>query len=191
MTKLVIASNNDHKIAEIRSILKNKFYPIVSLAEENIVCEPEENGETFLKNAIIKATEVKKYTDCAVLADDTGLCVEYLDGAPGVHSARYAGNHDNEKNRKKLLNALKNVKKRNAYFETAIALLLPDGKLITASGKVYGSILEKEDGENGFGYDSLFYCDELEKSFGQASEIEKNSVSHRARALKNLLDKLN
>jgi len=188
--ELLIASNNAHKIEEIKTILKDKFDKIYCLKDLGIVCDPEENGTTFLENALIKATAVAKYSDLAVLADDTGLCVNALRGEPGVHSARYAGDHDHAKNRKKLLSDLKGKTDRTAYFETAVVLLYPDGHKVVASGKVYGHILEKEDGTNGFGYDSIFFCDELNKSFGVASTDEKNAVSHRGRALQNLMEKI-
>lgn len=187
---LIIASNNEHKIKEIKTILERHFDIILSLKEANINCEPEENGETFLDNALIKANEIAKHTSFAVLADDTGLCVEALGGEPGVKSARYAAEHDNAKNRTKLLDVLQGTTNRSAYFCTAIALRYPDGEIVTAEGRVDGYILKHEDGLNGFGYDSLFFCPEINKSFGQATDAEKNSVSHRGRALKNLLDKI-
>lgn len=189
--KLIIASNNEHKIKEIKSILQGEFDAILSLKEAGIACDPIENGKTFLENALIKVNEIAKHTACAVLADDTGLCVDALNGEPNVMSARYAGNHDNEKNRAKLLENLTGVTNRSAHFSTAVALKYPNGEIITAEGRVDGYILECEDGTNGFGYDSLFYCTELGKSFGMATDEEKNLVSHRARALKNLLLKIN
>lgn len=188
--KLVIASNNAHKIAEIKQILQGKFEDIYSLAEMGIDCDPEENGTNFWENALIKVNEIAKHTTFAVLGDDTGLCVEALNGAPGVMSARYAGDHDNTKNRKKLLQELANETNRNAYFETCVALRYPDGKIVTASGKVYGEILTEERGSGGFGYDCLFFSTELNKTFGEATSEEKHSVSHRGRALRNLLEKL-
>lgn len=188
--KLLIASNNAHKIQEIKQILHGKFDEILCLAEAGIDCDPEENGATFLENALIKAKEIAKHTTLPVLADDTGLCVNALNGAPGVYSARYAGNHDHKANRQKLLCQLQNKTDRSAYFETAIALLYPDGKLVTASGKVEGYILHQEEGQNGFGYDSLFFSTDLGKCFGVATAEEKNAVSHRGRALQNLLEKL-
>ncbi len=188
--KLVIASNNAHKIAEIKQILGGKFEQILSLEEAGIVCDPEENGATFAENAMIKAREIAKYTDLPVLADDTGLCVDALGGAPGVHSARYAGNHDNAGNRAKLLRALYGKTNRTAHFCTAVVLLYPDGKVVTAEGRVDGKILLAEAGNGGFGYDSLFYSDDLGKSFAEATPEEKNAVSHRGRALANLLAKL-
>ena len=188
--KLLIASNNQHKIDEIKQILGNKFEQILSLSEAGIVCDPEENGKTFLDNALIKVRAVAKLTDMPVLGDDTGLCVDALNGAPGVHSARFAGDHDNAKNRAKLLYELQDETNRKAHFSTAVALLYPDGRLVTAEGRVDGEILHTEVGANGFGYDSLFYCNEIGKTFAEATAEEKNAVSHRGRALQNLAEKL-
>ena len=188
--KLLIASNNQHKIDEIKQILGNKFEQILSLSEAGIVCDPEENGKTFLDNALIKVRAVAKLTDMPVLGDDTGLCVDALNGAPGVHSARFAGDHDNAKNRAKLLYELQDETNRKAHFSTAVALLYPDGRLVTAEGRVDGEILHTEVGANGFGYDSLFYCNEIVKTFAEATAEEKNAVSHRGRALQNLANKL-
>ena len=185
--KLLIASNNAHKIKEITDILSGKFEEIISLKQAGIDCDPEENGTTFEQNATIKATEIAKFTNICVLADDTGLCVDYLGGQPGVNSARYAGNHDDKANRVKLLKQLEGIENRKAHFETCVVLLYPDGNKLIAHGFVEGKILTEELGENGFGYDSLFYCNELSKTFGEATEEEKNRVSHRARALENLL----
>lgn len=188
--KLLIASNNQHKIDEIKQILGNKFEQILSLSEAGIVCDPEENGKTFLDNALIKVRAVAKLTDMPVLGDDTGLCVDALNGAPGVHSARFAGDHDNAKNRAKLLYELQDETNRKAHFSTAVALLYPDGRLVTAEGRVDGEILHTEVGANGFGYDSLFYCNEIGKTFAEATSEEKNAVSHRGRALQKLAEKL-
>ncbi len=188
--KLLIASNNQHKIDEIKQIFGNKFEQILSLSEAGIVCDPEENGKTFLDNALIKVRAVAKLTDMPVLGDDTGLCVDALNGAPGVHSARFAGDHDNAKNRAKLLYELQDETNRKAHFSTAVALLYPDSRLVTAEGRVDGEILHTEVGANGFGYDSLFYCNEIGKTFAEATAEEKNAVSHRGRALQNLANKL-
>ena len=191
MTKLILATNNAHKVKEITQILKGKFDEIISLKQANIDVDPEENGTTFLANAQIKAREISKHTSFAVLADDTGLCVDALDGMPSIYSARYAGVHGDDKaNRVKLLKELENKLDRSAHFETVVVLHYPDGKEVWATGKVDGKILFQEEGENGFGYDSIFYCNDLEKSFGVATDEEKNSVSHRARAIYNLLEKL-
>lgn len=187
---LLIASNNSQKIKEIKTILKDRFDNIVSLKEAKINCDPEENGQTFYENALIKANEIAKHTSFAVLADDTGLCVNSLNGEPGVYSARYGGDHDSAKNRNKLLEKLQQKSDRSAYFQTAVVLRYPDGTTFAANGRVDGRILERETGGNGFGYDCIFFCDELGKSFGEATEEEKNAVSHRSRALRNLLNKL-
>lgn len=188
--KLLIASNNQHKIEEIKAVLDGKFEEITTLSDENIVCDPEENGETFHENALIKAKAVAKHTDKVVLADDTGLCVTSLNGRPGVNSARYAANHDSLANRRKLLSELENTTDRSAYFKTVVVLLYPDDKVVTGEGEVHGHIIEAEQGTNGFGYDSIFYSDELNKTFAEASTAEKLTVSHRSRALRDLLNKL-
>ena len=195
--KLLIASNNQHKIEEIKAVLNDKFDEITTLRDEGIDCDPEENGETFLENALIKARAVAKFTDKAVLADDTGLCVNALGGKPGIYSARYAGDfpcgkerHDSAANRRKLLAELQNATDRSAHFQTVVVLLYPDGKLVTGEGKVYGRIIEQEQGTNGFGYDCIFYSTELHKTFADATTAEKLTVSHRSRALKDLLNKL-
>ncbi len=187
---ILIASNNKHKIDEIQCIIGSKFDNVYTLSQLDINCDPEENGETFLDNALIKAREIAKHTTMAVVADDTGLCVHALNNAPGIHSARYAGNHDDRANRVKLLSELAPYSDRSAHFQTVIALVYPDGTYITAEGRVDGSILLFEEGDTSFGYDCIFYCDDLDKSFGVATSAEKNLVSHRARALHNLLAKL-
>lgn len=189
--KLLIASNNQHKIDEIKQILNGKFDEIISLSESGITCDPDENGANFYENALIKAEAIAQYTDCTVLADDTGLCVNCLDGRPGINSARYAGNHDHAANRAKLLQEMRNATDRSAYFTTVVILRYPNGQILCGTGCVDGRILTEECGTNGFGYDSLFYCNELQKSFAEASADEKNAVSHRGRALQDLLNQLN
>lgn len=190
MMNLLIASNNKHKVIEIKTALKEHFDSICSLEEDGIMCEPNEAGGTFKQNALIKAQTVAKLSDKIVLADDTGLCVEALGGRPGVFSARYANRHDDSANRLKLLDELKGVTDRRAHFETCVVLLYPDGKIIYGNGRVDGFILTEERGERGFGYDCIFFCPELNKTFAQANEREKLSVSHRGRALKDLLSKI-
>lgn len=189
--ELAIATNNPHKLTEIRAILGGCFDRLYSLEELGIDVEIEETGATLKENALIKARAIVKLSGLPSLADDTGLMVDALDGAPGVYSARYAGEeHDDALNRALLLKNLDGVKNRRAHFGTAVALCYPDGREIVAEGRVDGSILYAERGERGFGYDSLFYCDDLQKSFAEATAEEKNSVSHRSRALHNLLDML-
>lgn len=190
--KLIVATNNAHKLKEIKSILGGEFEEILSLKEAGAELKAEENGSTFEENAIIKAMGVEA-SSMAVLADDSGLCVEVLGGAPGVKSARYASegeeNADDASNRRKLLKEMEGKEERKAKFVCAVALLWGE-ELYTAEGETEGRILTDERGERGFGYDSIFYSDELGKSFGEAEEEEKNGVSHRGRALKKLLEKL-
>ncbi len=176
---------------EIRAILGDSFEEILSLKDLGIDIDIEETGTTLEENALLKARTISKMTNLVTLADDTGLMVDALDGAPGVYSARYAGEeHNDANNRKLLLKNLSGVENRKAHFATVIALCYPNGHFITAKGEVEGEILQVERGNEGFGYDSLFYSYELQKTFAEASVDEKNSVSHRSRALHNLLDKL-
>ncbi len=187
INELIIASNNKHKIIEIKDILGEFFKNIYSLSEKNINVEIEETGKTFEENAIIKAKYISELTGLPALSDDSGLEVEALNGAPGVYSARYAGEPINSDiNNKKLLKEMQGKSNRNANFTSVIAICYPNGKIITASGKTYGKILTELQGENGFGYDPLFYSNDLKKSFGLATSEEKNAVSHRGRALQNL-----
>ena len=190
--KLAIATNNAHKLEEIRAILGDSFDQLLSLKDLGIDVDVEETGATLEENALIKALAILSLANIPTLADDTGLMVDALDGAPGVYSARYAGDeHDDAKNRALLLENLKEQSNRNAHFATVIALCYPDGKTLTATGRVDGVILDEERGTEGFGYDSLFYSHELGKTFAEASQAEKNTVSHRARALRAMLELLN
>ena len=189
---LVVATGNKHKLQEIQAIFKD--VRVVSAREAGYLGDPEETGATFEENAIIKARAAAEALNLPALADDSGLCVSALGGAPGIYSARYAGGHgDDKKNREKLLAELGDEKNRAAYFRSAAALCFPQsmgGKTVTATGDTHGRILTREEGENGFGYDCLFYSDDLCKSFGVASAEEKNAVSHRFRALTALKEKL-
>lgn len=189
---LVVATGNKHKLQEIQAIFKD--VRVVSAREAGYFGDPEETGATFEENAIIKARAAAEALNLPALADDSGLCVAALGGAPGIYSARYAGGHgDDKKNREKLLAELGDEKNRAAYFRSAAALCFPQsmgGKTVTATGDTHGRILTREEGENGFGYDCLFYSDDLCKSFGVASAEEKNAVSHRFRALTALKEKL-
>ncbi len=180
---IVAATGNAHKLREIRAIFADKT--ILSEKEAGFSGEIEETGETFLENALIKARAVCKATGLPALADDSGLCVDALGGAPGVRSARYSGGGDAD-NRALLLKNLAGVSDRRAHFNCAVALVCPDGRELTAEGRTEGSILTEERGEHGFGYDSLFFSVDLNKSFAEADEAEKNAVSHRGRALKRL-----
>lgn len=190
MMKIVAASGNRGKLREIAEIFKG--CEIVSMKDAGFSDEIEETGATFEENALLKARAVSMALGCVALADDSGLCVDALGGAPGVYSARYAGGHgDDAANNALLLKNLAGVpeEKRTAYFESCVALCFPDGRELTASGRTYGRILFFPEGDNGFGYDPLFFSDDLKKSFGTADAEEKNAVSHRARALAALAEK--
>ena len=193
MEKLIVASNNKGKIKEIKEILKD-VYEIVPMGEAGFNEEIEENGSTFFENALIKAKAVSEALGVNALADDSGLCVDALGGAPGIYSARFSGVHgDDAANRKKLLSELKNLKnpdERKARFVSSVVLYKRDGEVVSGMGETHGIIGFKEEGENGFGYDSLFVSDDLGKSFGVATAEEKNAVSHRKRALIDLLSHL-
>ena len=187
--KMVVASNNAHKLREIAQIFSE--YEIISQRQAGFDAEVEETGTTFEENALIKAWAACKALGLPVLADDSGLCVDALDGAPGVYSARYCGWHgDDQSNRQMLLKNMEGVENRTAYFCSSIVLVYPDGKALAAEGKTYGEILHSEDGDGGFGYDPIFFSDDLQKSFGQATAEEKNGVSHRYRALCVLREKV-
>lgn len=190
--KIVAATKNNGKIREIKRIFKDMNIDVVSMEDEDFDdIEVEESGDTFQKNALIKARAVAMLTDDIVLADDSGLCVDALDGRPGIFSARYAGENATDKDKiNKLLHEMDGKVDRSAKFVTAVAVILPDGTELVTTGEVSGHILTEPAGENGFGYDPIFYCDELGKTFAQADGDEKNSVSHRARALKAMYEKL-
>ena len=189
--KLAIATNNAHKLQEIRAILSGQFDELLSLKDLGIDVDVEETGTTLEENALLKARTIQAICHIPTLADDTGLMVDALGGAPGVESARYAGEqHNDASNRALLLKNLQNEQNRNAHFATVIAIVYPNGDFITSKGRVEGEILREERGNEGFGYDSLFYSYELKKTFAEASQEEKNSVSHRGRALRAMLEKL-
>ena len=186
---LVVATGNAHKLEEIAQIFTQ--YQVVSQKQMGFDEDVEETGVTFAENALIKARAAAKALNMLTLADDSGLCVDALNGAPGVYSARYCGRHgDDAANRVLLLKNLQGESNRRAYFACAVALVYPDGREIVAEGKTHGEILHAECGNGGFGYDSLFFNEDLQKSFGEATAEEKNSVSHRYRALQALLEKL-
>ena len=186
--KLVVATGNAHKLREIAEIFTE--YEVVSQKQMGFDEDIEETGTTFAENALIKARAAAKALSCMALADDSGICVDALGGAPGVYSARYCGYHgDDKKNRDLLLENMKNESNRNAHFTSAIALVYPNGKEVVVEGKTYGKILYKEEGDGGFGYDPIFESDDLKKSFGVATAEEKNAVSHRFRALQALREK--
>ena len=186
--KLVVASGNAHKIAEISAIFPD--FEVVSQKSMGFNVDVDETGDTFVENALIKARACATALGCPAVADDSGICVDALGGAPGVHSARYCGKHGDDKaNRDLLLQNLSGESNRKAHFTSAVALVYPDGREIVVEGHTYGEIIHEERGEGGFGYDCLFFSDDLQKTFGEASAEEKNAVSHRYRALQELRKK--
>ena len=190
MEKLVIASGNKGKIKEIKEILGGIF-EVVPMSELGFNEDIDETGTTFFENALIKAKTVSLALNENVLADDSGLFVDCLNGAPGVYSARYSGEHGNDKsNRDLLLKNLENQNNRKAKFISSVVLYKKDGTYLDGYGETLGTILREEIGENGFGYDCIFKSLDLNKSFGIATAEEKNAVSHRFRAIQDLYKKL-
>ena len=185
MKTLVVAKGNMGKLREIAEIFP--YWQVVSQKQMGFCEEVEETGKTFAENALIKARAASKALSCAVLADDSGLCVDALQGAPGIYSARYSGEGDRG-NRALLLENLKEEENRRAHFHCAVAIVFPDGEEYLAEGETYGNILREEVGDGGFGYDPIFESEDIKKSFGVASAEEKNSVSHRYRALMKMLE---
>ena len=181
--KIIVASGNAHKIEEISNMLEG--LELVSMRDIGFDGDIEENGSTFRENSYIKAKFISEKFALPALADDSGLCVDALGGAPGVFSARYSGGGDRE-NRHLLLKNLENKTDRTARFKCVICVYFPGGKTIFGEGACEGRILYEDTGDGGFGYDPIFFSNDLQKSFGQATAEEKNSVSHRFRALQDL-----
>lgn len=189
--KIVLSTRNKHKIDEIQMLLSQylKNIQVLSLDDVGFVGDIEENGTTFEENAMIKARAAAKASGLISIADDSGLTVDALNGAPGIYSARYSGaegeDRDNENN-KKLLKDLQGVANRSAQFVCSIACAFPDNMNaadFTVTGITYGEILCNERGKGGFGYDPLFWIDELGKTYAEMSTEEKNKYSHRGRAI--------
>lgn len=185
---LVFASNNNHKLNEVASVLKPLGICIKGLSEIGCLDEIPETADTLKGNALLKAEFVFKKFNCNCFADDSGLEVEALNGAPGVYSARYAGEPKNDKsNIRKLLNSLAGQKNRNASFKTVISLIL-NGKNYFFEGIIKGQITNEMKGENGFGYDPIFIPEGYNKTFAEMSLKEKNQISHRALALEVMVE---
>ncbi len=185
--RIIFATGNENKMKEIREILGNLGLEIVSMKEAGISVDIVEDGETFEENAMIKAEAVSKLCDDIVLADDSGLEVDYLDKAPGVYSARFMGEDTSyDIKNQAIIDKLEGVpkEKRTARFVCAIAAVLPSGKKISTRGTIEGMIGYEIKGENGFGYDPIFYVEELGCTTAEISPEEKNKVSHRGNALR-------
>jgi len=193
MGKLIIATRNRGKLKEIKELLAELSLEVISMEDAGIYEDIEENGSTFEENALIKAREVLKITGEMVMADDSGLEVDFLDGAPGIYSSRFAGEGATDEDRNnKLLNLLKDVpyEKRTARFVCAVAVVFPGGKYFVIKGICEGYIAFKPEGQNGFGYDPLFYMPEFDMTMAQLGTEDKNKVSHRGKALKLMVEEL-
>ena len=191
--KLVLASKNRHKLAEMQTILGSLGLEVILESEAGVDVEVEETGTTFEENALLKAKAVMEASHMAAIADDSGLVVDALDGAPGVYSTRYGHKNSDAERTALLLENMKDVpeKERTARFVSAIACALPDGRVVTARGTCEGTILFETRGDNGFGYDPVFYVPQLGKTFAEADGAEKNAISHRGNALQAFLQAWN
>ncbi len=203
--EFVAATNNPNKLAEMRRILERMGHTVLSQRQAGVDLDPDETGETFEENARIKAEAIAGACGKATIADDSGLCVDALNGAPGVYSARYCGRHgDDEANNDKLLEALRDVPQqdRSARFVSAICVYLPGGQSFVFEGQCPGSIAFERAGSNGFGYDPLFIPDRVgldrcttrenvqRRTYAQLSAEEKDAISHRGRALEKMEQQL-
>lgn len=190
MKTIIAASRNEHKIKEITAITEKYGMKVISRDDAGIPrFEIEEDGDTFEENSYKKAYEIMKYSNEITIADDSGLEVEYLNGEPGVYSARYAGdNADDKKNNEKLLCMLDGVTytDRRAKFVSVITIVFPDGETIVARGECPGHIIDREEGKFGFGYDPLFIPNGYQRTFAQMDAETKNKISHRAKALEEM-----
>lgn len=192
--KLILSTNNPDKVEEMKGILKDLPVDIISKRDLNLEdIDIVEDGNTLEENAMKKAMALKERVEGVIIADDTGLFVEALDGAPGIYSARYGGvEHDYDRNNKRLLRELMDIPldKRGAYFKTVIAIVLEDGSNFTVEGVCEGHIGFESKGDNGFGYDSLFIPRGYDKTFGELGLEIKNKISHRAKALERLKEQM-
>lgn len=187
-TKMILASSNPHKLREFREILEPLGCEVISQRDAGIDCDPEENGETFLENSAIKARAIYEIAKVPVIADDSGIEVDYLNGEPGVHSARYGGTRDDKIHNDLVLEKLAGVpdEKRTARFVCAITYIDENGVMSQFLGKFEGRIGYKERGKNGFGYDPIFMVGDI--SSAEMTPDEKNAVSHRGKALRMLAE---
>jgi XTP/dITP diphosphohydrolase len=189
--RVVLATTNRGKLADFRLLFQDSGIDLAAPADVGVTLDVEETGETFLENALLKARAHVAATGLPALADDSGIVAHVLGNEPGVRSARYAGEpSDDHANNRLLIEKLRAVTDRRASFICALALVLPDGREITAEGRCDGRIIDEERGTNGFGYDSIFFRDDLGCTFGEAMREQKNARSHRGAAARALLDRL-
>ena len=189
--RFVLATHNPGKLQEMGEILRDLGVEVVSPAALGIPVDVEETGTTFLENALLKAKAICRAANLPAIADDSGLCVDALNGAPGVYSARYGGEGLDDRGRcMLLLNSLRGATTRAAHFSCAVACAFPNGDTLTAEGRCDGFIAYAPLGDGGFGYDPVFLLPGAGKTFGQLSQEEKSTVSHRGKALKEFAGKL-
>ena len=188
--KFVLATHNPNKIREMGAILGQFGVEVVSPKELGIIVDVEETGSTFAENAMLKAKAICELAKLPAIADDSGLCVDALNGAPGVYSARYGGLDDDVARYRLLLENLRGAGTRAAHFHTSVVCCFPNGDVLEAEGDCHGTIAYAPQGENGFGYDPVFFVPEMRKTFGQLTPEEKNAISHRGVALRAFGEKL-
>ena len=189
--KILLSTSNEDKTAELKSLLEPLGHTVYTPKDYGLKVRVETKGITFFQNALVKAQAVSKVVDIPVLGDESGLVVPALNGESGVYSARYAGElYNNVANIQLLLKKMQNITDREAYMQTVLVLMNPDGTYYYGEGTVQGSITRARRGYNGFGYDSVFYCPLIKKTFGEATFVEKQSVSHRLRAVNDLMEKI-
>ena len=182
--KLVLASKNAKKLTEMNAILSELGVEVCSEAQAGVDVDVEETGTTFEENSLLKAKAVMEASGLPAIADDSGLCVDALNGAPGIYSARYGGVDSDQARYRLLLENLRGAGARTAHFHTAIVCCFPNGDRLDAAGDCFGTIAYAPQGDNGFGYDPVFFVPELRKTFAQLTPEEKNAISHRGNALR-------
>ena len=188
--KLVLASKNKKKLAEMNDILSHLGVEVCSEAEAGVDVEVEETGSSFAENAMLKAKAVMEASGLPAIADDSGLCVDWLQGAPGIYSARYGGLDSDPERCRLLLGNMRGATNRAAHFHTAIVCAFPNGDTLTAEGDCHGTIAFAPMGDGGFGYDPIFFVPSLRKTFAQLTAEEKNAISHRGNALRSFAAEL-
>lgn len=193
MDRIIFATGNQDKMREIREIFGDLQVPVLSMGEAGIQTDIVEDGSSFEENAAIKARAVARFTDAVVLADDSGLVIDHLGGEPGIYSARYMGEHTSyDLKNAELLRRMEGVpmEGRTARFVCAVAAALPDGRVLTCQGVMEGRIALKPAGENGFGYDPIFWLDEFGCTSAELTREQKNAISHRGKALRRMREEL-
>ena len=182
--KLVLASQNKGKLKEMQAILGELGIEVVLQSELGLCIDVEETGTTFAENSLLKAKAVMEASGLPAIADDSGLCVDWLQGAPGIYSARYGGVDSDEERNQLLLNNMRGATDRAAHFHAHITCCFPNGDVLSTAGDIFGTIAYAPNGEGGFGYDPIFFVPELRKTLAQVPAEDKNAISHRGNALR-------